>query len=271
LKLSASSRRSLGALLAPLLGCIHPPTYAEKEASFRTFAERHGDSAGLRELLSGRVVQVFEFAEGRSWRGSATAITADGYFLTASHCLKALPVAFLSVQGRMGPELVAARVVWDGRGGLEKPEADLAILKPWLLPIPVAYFEWASTDELEADRQVVVAGYSRDAESPSWSFDARLQLAAGRLIEIVEPAGGPASRLLHDAPLMDGDSGGPITTSSGRLVGINTAGAVGGIGRRTAFSLRPNRVWLEEILEQDRKDYSWLEPPAKAAQGARLP
>src|SRR5690606_838667 len=59
--------------------------------------------------------------------GCAAAVSADGYFLTAAHCVEDGPLQ-LVVWKHERPVTVPARLVWSGHGP-GKDRADLALVK----------------------------------------------------------------------------------------------------------------------------------------------
>jgi S1-C subfamily serine protease len=181
--------------------------------------------------------------------GSATAIDRRGYFLTAAHCVQKGPfllVFFDKGQTQARP----ARVVW--RGDESKKQPDLALLQ---VPFPLQnVFEWTPT--LTNGESIVATGINVS----SGRLDIG-QCMAGKILSL--DAGSETVLphyicISHDAPLHPGDSGGPLASTDGRLVGINSD-AVLGRPRWLSFSVetlssdaeRPDLEWLRQLIEQD--------------------
>ena len=252
-------------------GCLHDNnTPAIRDASFLPYAGAKVGQMSLREFVVRRSALVFEGdqlsfsanprnvgANSPFFRvngnilgiGSATAIDRRGYFLTAAHCAQKGPfllVFFDKGQAQARP----ARVVW--RGDESKKQPDLALLQ---VPFPLQnVFEWTPT--LTNGESIVATGINVS----SGRFDMG-QCMAGKILsldagsEIVLPH---YICISHDAPLHPGDSGGPLASTDGRLVGIDTD-AVIGRPRWLSFSVetlssdaeRPDLEWLRQLIEQD--------------------
>lgn len=181
-------------------------------------------------------------APGDADGGSATAITPDGYFLTADHVLARMDgrhvYVIYGVGGRLTPH--RARVVWRSGG------ADLA-----LLHIPVStphHYRFTPSDRwLPAGTPVIHGGIATGFNS-GW----------GRLGTPLRPE----TRLTGtrkfkiDIPLQPGDSGGPVVDAYGGLIGINSAVEFL-VPMETAFFVdseasRPNTRELQQIIDADR-------------------
>jgi hypothetical protein len=72
-----------------------------------------------------------------------------------------------------------------------------------------------------------------------------------------------ARSIRHNAPLREGDSGGPLADVDGRLIGINVkAGRIFSplhlLGRKVGVAERPDLAWLRQLIERHAA-------PAKAA------
>lgn len=174
--------------------------------------------------------------------GSATPISADGYFLTADHVLareKGRNVFVLVGRGRaLTP--YRARVVW------RDASADLAVLH-----VPIAtpdYYDWTPKGRwLPVGTPVVHGGLATGVKS-GW----------GRLGTSIPPEHGLFTYRTFklDIPLQPGDSGGPVVDAYGRLVGINSAVEFL-VPMETAFFVdsegkRPNLEHLSGVIERDR-------------------
>jgi S1-C subfamily serine protease len=170
----------------------------------------------------------------RASRGCAAALSADGYFLTAAHCLAAGPAhVVIEIDGwiRAAP----ARTVWsDG-------ERDIALVRAELRPD--AWFEWEPERRLPARERVF--GFSHADGG-----------VAGRLEVATDiPALGPYITLAipHDAPLRKGTSGGPAIADGGGLLGVMTSSGKDTVFRRRSWFVRPSPDELQRRIEEDRR------------------
>jgi S1-C subfamily serine protease len=206
--------------------------------------------------------------------GSAVPIDRRGYFLTAAHCLGEGPMQLVYF-GRRSLTTEPVRVVWRGDRGPDP--LDIAIV---CVPSALSHiFEWAT--DFEAQESVLAAGpnYTHSKEGELLSIV--IECFAGRMTSFsaqkgVEPL---RTRISHDAPVHFGDSGGPLLTRDGRLLGINTqAWTVAGRFVRLPFlprgyTYRPDPRWIKLLIEEDFARQSnrrrasrtmALQPPASA-------
>jgi S1-C subfamily serine protease len=193
--------------------------------------------------------------------GSAVPVTADGYFLTAAHCVNApRKLKVLTLNQKLHLEQAPARVVWRGQptfGG-----ADLALIHAPLKPVgPFALTDPAA---LRPGDTVALAGWSK------LGLKTKSGAAAGQILAVSKEhreAGGFSWRLItHNAPFNSGDSGGPLIAPDGGLVAINAQimpsplaflrAAVGwNETTNTGYVSRafaPDRAWLERMIKADR-------------------
>jgi serine protease Do len=94
------------------------------------------------------------------------------------------------------------------------------------------------------DGQVVVAtGYPALGDSPS--FQTAKGYVSNHFVELSE-GGVPLAHIQHTAPIDPGSSGGPLTTESGTLLGVNAFKAVG--RENVAFAIPASAV--QEVVER---------------------
>lgn len=255
--------------LAALSGCQHVSTTAERDASFAPYAEskipdaQFGGEIDFRSYTAFRTALVVVLGSKPSGlgAGSAAAIDGRGYYLTAAHAAPG-DTAFLQVwhnfPRKTSPQkprftLEEARIVW--RGDVGKGEPDLALL--YTSRPPELVFEWSS--EITLNSPAVSTGLNYEKKFAGGFTSGA---AAGKLLnsETRTTSTPPWFLLTGNLPLHSGDSGGPLTTVAGRLLGINYA--AGSFLRLMPFpprtprawislSVRPNLDWLHHLIDED--------------------
>jgi S1-C subfamily serine protease len=140
--------------------------------------------------------------------GSGVVIAPDGYILTNNHVVH--QAGRLQVTLTEGSSLPADLVGSD-------PPTDLAVIRAHGSHLP--YAELGDSARLRVGQLIIAIGNPLGFQS---SVSAGVVSALGRSLRSME------GRLIeniiqHTAPLNPGNSGGPLTDSRGRVVGINTA------------------------------------------------
>jgi hypothetical protein len=166
----------------------------------------------------------------------AVAVSGDGYFLACAHSLEKRPVYLCAIDGEI-PRIAQARVVWSGDPAAAA--SDLAVIHADFGSRPC--FTWASPGEIDAGTDIVGWGMGPGAGRMTSAFSARHAL------------GIDASVAFHQMPICVGDSGGPVMTVSGQLVGINSRikGSWNPHAGQTEI-VRPDLDWLDITIARDR-------------------
>jgi S1-C subfamily serine protease len=193
----------------------------------------------------------------------AAPLTEDGYLLTVRHAVQEPVMALRRAIGR--PDLKAARVVWSG----DADGCDITILKVDWSGVPAC--RWAAAEAIAPGAAVLAAGcYLAEDEQHQWFRDdhsAGAVTAAPRATAATAAA--PAFSLIEARLLVHpGDSGGPVLTADGRLVGVTMAHLLDprtGASTGASLVIRPDTAFLDRVIAQDRDRVDAAQATATAA------
>lgn len=194
--------------------------------------------------------------------GSAVPVTEDGYFLTANHVIEGESPTLIAVVGNEENEEIPflakspARIVWRSP---DESKLDLALvhapLTPyWGVPRP------AELEGMDRNEPVAVTGWSGINKGKAFAGT-----AAGKLLSVSARRGtspGPVWRVIkHSVPLDYCDSGGPLFTREGRLIGVNIQRWLfsrlrskrPGAPRYRSIAIAPDFEWLQRVIAADRE------------------
>jgi S1-C subfamily serine protease len=176
--------------------------------------------------------------------GSGVIIAPDGLVLTNSHVVEgAREVRLLDSEGH---EMEARRLG-------EDPDTDLALLRAGSARnLPTA--ELGNSKKLKRGQLVVAIGNPLGFESTVTAgvisaLGRSLRAGSGRLIEDV---------IQTDAALNPGNSGGPLVSSRGQVIGINTAIIKGAQGICFAVASNTAQFVLSELIQHGRVRRSYI-------------
>ena len=209
-------------------------------------AAKVGPSVVALEVITG---------QGRRGGGSGFVFAPGGLILTNSHVVRdAADIAVLFPDGR---RFEAVRVGDD-------PPTDLALVRvPGADPAPV---KLGDSSALRPGQIVIALGNPLGFQ---WTVTAGVVSALGRSLR------SDSGRLIEgiiqtDAALNPGNSGGPLVSSAGDVVGVNTAVILGAQGICFAIPSKTAAFVAERLLKDGRVRRAWLGLAAQAGPGGVL-
>jgi S1-C subfamily serine protease len=198
-------------------------------------------------------------ANGRSraGTGSGVVVAPDGLILTNSHVAgaggNAAATSRIEVSTPEGQHLTA-RLVGDD------PDTDLALIRI-VQPVTLPFAPLGDSKQLKRGQLVVAIGNPLGFESTVTTgvvsaLGRSLRSSTGRLIDDV---------IQTDAALNPGNSGGPLVSSRGEVVGVNTAVILGAQGICFAVAANTASFVLGELVRHGRVRRAYIGVAAQHA------
>ena len=248
-----------------MLDITNTALFASDEAQPHVDADRAAQDAALLDAYSHAVIGVADRVgpavvpvetrrkdgKGRAGVGSGVIIAPDGLVLTNSHVVDgARELRLTDSEGRV----MEARLLG------EDPDTDLALIRAdSVRNLPTAPL--GDSKALRRGQLVVAIGNPLGFESTVTAgvisaLGRSLRAQSGRLIEDV---------IQTDAALNPGNSGGPLVSSRGEVIGINTAVIIGAQGICFAVASNTANHVLSEIIQHGRVRRAYIGVAAQTA------
>jgi S1-C subfamily serine protease len=250
-----------------LAGCVSAPepSAQERHASFRV-QERAFTGESIHTILQTYLViaaaphapeptldpksgnlSIPPSPEGTYTQGLCVGVDPAGYLLTAAHVLREANFVVGWIDGRL--QIRAARVLV--ANGPRNGGADLAIIK-----IGGHLDYWARFGKAPARKERVFAVVCDRRPS---GIGGALDVAGGTVLDGGTDSSGHVEPVIStDVPLWHGDSGGPLLSGAGDLIGINSAieftwfgsgNVLGGFKRLSYF---PDESLVRSVIAADK-------------------
>ncbi len=188
---------------------VHIKTKATRQANNNLPRKSpFGDLFGmdLDDLFSDRMRSIPQMASG-----SGALISEDGYIVTNNHVIDGADEIAVTLSNKRSftAKLVAA-----------DPSSDLAVIKIDGKGLP--FLLYGNSDELKVGQWVIAVGYPLTLQT---TVTAGIISAKGRTLDInSRQSKTPVESFIQtDAAVNPGNSGGPLISTDGKLIGINSA------------------------------------------------
>src|SRR5688572_7411074 len=165
-----------------------------------------GDLFGIDDFFGDRMRTIPQMASG-----SGAIISEDGYIVTNNHVIAGADEVAVTLSNK---KTFVAKVV------AADPSTDIALLKVEAKGLP--FLMYGNSDEVKVGQWVIAVGYPLTLET---TVTAGIVSAKGRTLEINRrQSSTPIESFIQtDAAVNPGNSGGPLISTDGKLIGINSA------------------------------------------------
>jgi S1-C subfamily serine protease len=242
------------------------PTDVERTRSFQAYQFSQIDGQTLESFVRGRTAVILSgmpiagaTAQGETMTidlarrssesleiGHACAIASDGYFLTADHCLEGSIHYLVWSDGRMA-HIAEPRIV--AREFDATTHLDLAVIHVDATLAKV--FEWSDEGDLTAGRAAIAVGFRELRKLGEHRGSLLPMFLAGKITGVL-PCGAEARIVRSDLPFRNGDSGGPLISADGKLLGVHSYSVTDWFKAPVAGAVRPDLGWVDRVLGKDR-------------------
>lgn len=216
---------------------------------------RKGASEGTRKNVAsdifdsqansiGEILAIYDEEGTRGSRGTGFLVDIDGYMLTNCHVVANPDNSFNPVDHlfvKIAGSTVKARTVaiFDDEGGNGEGE-DIAIIKLDTVPLSAEPVFLGDSDEVAVGQDVFIYGNS---------LGQGLCITKGIVSDVRSVNG--RERIMTDAAMNSGNSGGPLFNENGEVVGICVAAAV----KAQVIGITPNREMKPDAMVADGMKY----------------
>ncbi|MCX6850958.1 MAG: serine protease [Verrucomicrobia bacterium] len=201
------------------------------------------------ETDTAKTFEIVTETKGVLGKGMAVPVTADGYFLTASHCVNRPRLALVALASDGECHCVNPDIVW--RGNEQKGEPDLALIHAALKPYRI--HNLARFDGLKKGPPIFTCGNVSE-KRPAIAYSGGCVTSLGSVM--TNPPGARWRLLEHTAAVTPGDSGGPVIEERGQVLGIITRASfdLGHDWMRNyrGISVAPDSAWIQSLIEKHR-------------------
>ena len=187
--------------------------------------------------------------DGTVWWGHAVGLACDGYFLTSAHCAESTILSLIYWDGQTA-RVATPRIV--ARLSHSDHLLDSVLLHVDAI-IPET-FEWAAEIDVQKGERVLGVGSTSIAWKDSSRGFIQLTCTAGHIASSRRSADNGIT-IFGDLPSRDGDSGGPVTTAAGKLLGVHAGTEVNRLAATRSVALRPDLLRLEQLIARDRASH----------------
>jgi len=203
----------------------------KKKVKFRSANAKESESAGTIFKNHSKSVFFLLNPEGDGAVGTAFLVDKAGLVLSNWHVTEGATKIFvwtLPAGGALGMNILLEKIdPYFGQVVAENKKQDLALIKVNGLPSNIKPVQLGSNQEVEIGDNVYAIGHPK---SLPWSFSFGMvsQIRPNHKWTYVDKSEHEATVIQMQTPISTGNSGGPLFTSEGKVIGVNTLMHEGG-------------------------------------------